>query len=250
LSDKRSRTIRNGVEELFKQEPFQRDVIFHLVDCWTSNLEKTERRITHAHLIMLAAFVVFLALDMKILSKVSFQGTEIERTGFLLCAVPIAIAYFFYRSATLVVFAHDIKTGIGHLYRKICELVYSEGLDFLGEVPSLRNLESYDTFKARPTFRYWHTWTTGAVTNFFALAPVYAIMYCVYRLWSYADVGIVIWIIMVVISSTLVVRGALYGWGGVEDDSYHVRRGAGSTKPETQAVPAPQDDPNVSASER
>ncbi len=42
---------------------------------------------------IIGAFLGFLALDTGILAKLTFQGAELQRTGFILCAIPVGIAF-------------------------------------------------------------------------------------------------------------------------------------------------------------
>lgn len=231
---KRPTNVRSAVEELFGGESVPRDLALHLLTAWTSNLEATERRVDRALLAIVGVFTGFLALDTGILAKVTFQGAELQRTGLVLCMVPVAMAYLYYRYSTQISFAHDLRTAIAVLYRKLHEPVYLGGLDILTHVPSVRNLEAYDSFFAPRRLRAFHERTTDAVTIVLLLGPLAAIVYCVVRLWGYPDVGVAIWAVTVLLSLLFVLRAWLYGLRSEHDDAFSTRRRESPSNPPLQ----------------
>ncbi len=234
MSAKRPTNVRSAVQDLFGHEPVPRDLVLHLLSAWTSNLEATERRVDHALLVIIAVFTGFLALDTGILAKVAFQGAELQRTGLVLSMVPVAVAYLYYRYSTQISFAHDLRTAIAVLYRKLYEPVYFGGLDLLTHVPSVRNLETYDTVFAPRRLRVFYELTTDAVTILLLLGPLAAIVYCEVRLWSYPDVGVAIWTITVLLSLLFVLRAWLYGLRSEHDDAFGTRRRESPSNPPLQ----------------
>jgi hypothetical protein len=172
----------------------------------------------------MAVFTGFLALDTGILAKVSFQGAELQRTGLVLCTAPVAIAYLYYRYSTQMSFAHDLRTGSAVLYRSLDRRVYFGGLDLLTHVPSVRNLEAYDSVFAPRRLRVFHERTTDAVTVLLLLGPLAAIVYCATRLRSYPDVGIATWTVTVLLSVVFVLRAWLYGQRIAHEDAFAIRR--------------------------
>ena len=234
MSAKRPANVCFAVDELFREGSLPRDVVLHLLTRWTSNLEATEHRIDRALLAIVAVFAGFLALDTGVLAKVTFQGAELQRTGVVLCMVPVAIAYLYYRYSTQVSFAHDLRTAIAVLYRKLHEPVYLGGLDLLTHVPSVRNLEAYDSFFAPRNLRVFHERTTDAVTIVFLVGPLAALVYCLVRLWNYADVGVVTWVVALLLSILFVLRAWLYGLRTASDEVFATRRRESPSNPPLQ----------------
>src|SRR5690242_11523938 len=115
---KPTKTIRADVESLFSDEQATpRDVALHLLDSWIANLQATETRIDREIFAMLTIFAAFLALDTGILTKLSFQGADLQRTGLVLSIVPIALSYLYYRYSSQVSFVHDLRTAVAFLYK-------------------------------------------------------------------------------------------------------------------------------------
>jgi hypothetical protein len=224
MSAERPLSINAAVENLFGPERVPGDLALHLLSAWNSNLEATERRVDRAFLAAFALFISFLALDTGLLTKLTFQGAELQRTGLVLCTVPVAIAYCYYRYSTQISFAHDLRTAIAVMYRHLYSPVYLGGLDLLTHVPSVRNLEAYDSFFAPPRLRVFHERTTDAVTILLLLGPLAAIVYCIVRLWSYPDVSITTWAITALMSLVFLVRAWFYGLRTLHDDAFAVRR--------------------------
>ncbi|MFH0828792.1 MAG: hypothetical protein V1907_01270 [Candidatus Kerfeldbacteria bacterium] len=221
---KRPTDIRSAVDQLFDKEPLPPDLARHLLSAWSSNLNATERSVSRGFLAIVATFAGFITLDTKILTKIAFQGAEIGRTGIILCFATGAMSYFYYRCITQLGFAHDLRTAIAVLYRRLHEPVYIGGLDLLTHVPSIRNLEAYDSFYAPKSLRVFHERTTDVVTLALLLGPLVVVVYCTIRLWSYPDVRPVLWTVTVLAALVFVLRAWLYGLRQKGDDVFADRR--------------------------
>lgn len=244
MSAKRPPAIPAAVEELFGKEAVARDLALQLLNSWLANLQSTEVRIRRQFTAIVGVFTAFLALDTGVLAKLAFQGAELHRTGLVLCMVPITMAYLYYRCITQVSFIHDLRTAIAVLYRKLYEPVYHGGLDLLTHVPTVRNLEMYDTFRAPSGMAALHKWTTNAVSLSALLGPVVAMLYCIIRLWDYADVGPVVWIVTIVLSAVFVVRAWLFGAEIDRDEQFALRRRSSPSNQPLQATDG-EDEPSA-----
>ena len=224
-SPKPADTISRAISSLFDEPPVPRDIAMQLLNSWIANLQATETKISRGLLAMVSLFVAFLALDLGILTKLTFQGAEIRRTGILLCVVPIAISYLYYRQMSQVWFTHDLRTAIALLYKRLHEAVYYSGLDLFTHTESIRNLEALDSFRAPSAMRQFYERTTDVVTIFFVAAPLVAVVYCMVRLWNYPDVGMVLWVLTIAISALFFVRGVMFGISHTSpDDEFSLRR--------------------------
>ena len=223
MSSKRPFSVRTAVEDLFGHDPLPRDLALHLLTAWSSSLEVTERRIDRNLLLMAGLFVGFLLLDTGILAKVTFQGAELQRTGLVLSMVPAAMAFLYYRCVTLITFSHDLKTAIAVLYKKIHEPVYLGGLDLLTHTPSVRNLESYGSVFVGRELKALQKRVISIVRNVLSLGPLVAIVYTALRLWKYADVGVAIWAVAVLLSLLFVLRTPFYSFTRDHVDAFGER---------------------------
>lgn len=127
-----------------------------------------------------------------------------------------------------------LRTAIAVLHRKLHEPVYFGGLDLLTHIPSVRNLEAYDSLFAPRRLRALHERTTDAVTILLLLGPLAAIVYCVVRLWSYPDVGVAIWAVTVLLSLVFILRAWLYGLRSEHDNVFAIRRRESTSNPPLQ----------------
>jgi len=224
MSTKPSTTISHAVDDLFADPPVSRDIALQLLGSCIANLEATEARINRALLALFGLFIAFLAFDTGVLAKITFQGAELQRTGIVLCTVPVTMAYLYYRYASQVSFVHDLRTVIALLYKNLHESVFYGGLDMLTHHPSVRMLESYDSFRAPPSMRTFYNTTTEVVTLVLLLGPLAALVYFIVRLWNYPDIGIVLWTITTALSIVFVVRALLFGWGKHDRGEFADRR--------------------------
>jgi hypothetical protein len=209
--------ISSSIEELFG-EYLDREIALQLLNSWVANLQSTETKLNRDMFLIAGLFAAFLALDTGVFAKLAFQGAEIQRTGLVLLIVPMMIAYLYYRYSTQMSFVHDLRTAISLLYKKLHAPIYYTGLDLFVHVPTVRNLEAYDSFRAPLSMTKFHERTTDIVTILLFLAPLLAMIYCFTRLWKYHDIRLVVWIVAVVISLVFVVRAWLFGVGSRGDD--------------------------------
>jgi hypothetical protein len=217
-----AKSLKEAIDELFREPPIARDLALQLLNSWIANLQATEALINRELLALTSVFVSFLALDTGILGKLTFQGAELQRTGLVLAVAPLTMAYLYYRVASQISFVHDIRTAIALLYKHLHEPVYSVALDLFTHIPSVRNLEAYDSLRSPFTKKFYER-TTDAVTIILTLGPLVALVYTLYRLWSYADLGIAPWTIITVVSLLFVIRAALFG-PRFEEDTFSQRR--------------------------
>jgi len=218
-----AKSLEQAIDALFREPPVARDLALQLLNSWITNLRATESVINRQLLALTTVFVAFLALDTGVLRTLTFQGAELERTGLVLSVVPLVLAYLYYRVASQISYVHDLRTAIALLYKHLHEPVYSGGLDLLTHIPSIRNLEAYDSLRAPSAMKSFYERTTDAVTIILTLGPLVALVYALYRLWSYPDVGILLWSIITVVSLLLVIRAALFGLRS-EGDTFSQRR--------------------------
>ena len=216
-------TLPRAIDKLFADPRLPRDLALQLLNSWLANLQATEALINRNLIAIVGLFLAFLALDTGVIAKLTFQGGELHRTGVLLCAVPVTIAYLYYRYNSQVAFAHDLRTAIALLYKNLFEHIYYGALDLLTHIPSLRNLETYDSLRAPPSMLALHRWTTWMVTAFLLLAPPSGLAYTLVRLWHYDDVGVALWVCSTVVSLALVLRAWLFGIQQNDEFSVRVR---------------------------
>jgi hypothetical protein len=221
MSTKPPDTLSAAIDGLFDNPPMPRDIALQLLNSWIANLQATETWINRQLLALFTIFVGFLALDTGVLAKLTFQGVELERTGLVLCVVPLTLAYFYYRFTSQIYFVHDLRTAIALLYKKLHAPVYYGYLDMLTHIASIRNLESYDSLHTPSTMRFFYDRTTDVVTIILLIGPLFALIYCIVRLWSYPDIGIALWIATTMLSIIFVIRALLFGLGELHQNRFH-----------------------------
>jgi hypothetical protein len=209
-------SVAAAIKSVSKEQPFPRDLAFHLLNVWIANLQATEARIDRTLVSIFTIFTGFMALDTGLISKVVFQGVELQRTGRIFCLVPIVIAYLYYRIWAQVEFVHDLRTAIALLYKELCQEIYFAGLDLFAHLPSVRNLEMYDSLRPTKKMSFYER-TTNVVVASILGGPVLALTYCLYRLRVYPDVGFFLWLGTVILCALFLIRGLMYGGYGKPD---------------------------------
>jgi len=237
------RTVGDKVDALFIDTAIPKDIALHLLNVWIDNLETTESQINKSLITTVGIIIAFLTLDTGILTKIEFLGTDLQRTGLVLCIVPVAITFFYYRYVSLMTFAGSLCIAIAVLYKKLHDPIYRSGLDMLTHYPSIRNLESFDAAQPLSRIRFFYRITTEVVQDVLFFGPIIGLAYCLYRLRHYPDIGPILWWIITIFSVLFIIRAWTFGFRDLHDTNYRDRR----RKPSSDKSSLPSDKEPVSS---
>ncbi len=209
----RRKLVTRAIDELFSKPEVPADFVRDYLTQLHSNLIISEKLLSRNYAYMLLIFLAFLFLDTGLISKLTFQGAELKRTGIVLIMLPCIIVFLFYRSQALIEFVHELRTAISLVYYKVKSSFYTHHLDILIHYPSIRNLESFQGFvdEGSPSRKRINSVTTFLVAMIMGIVPMIAIIYPLYRSWHYDDLPKSVWFFVTLISLVICLRAFSFG---------------------------------------
>jgi hypothetical protein len=222
---KRPPTIVEDVESLFSEPQITTDLVAQYTNSLLENLITTEKAIHKDFYRIVLLFLVFLLLDSGLVENVSVGGTQIKNSGYILIMFPFAISFLYYQLNGRVGFAHEMRTCLALIFRKLNPNLYVGGFDLLLHYPSIRNIETHQGKLAEgKTARAVLELSTTVVVFVFILGPVAALAYTLYRTRKHSDLPIVLWIVITVISAIFVIRALTLGGPPRAEDLFSERK--------------------------
>lgn len=231
-STKNPTTIVEDVESLFSEPQITTDLVTQYTNKLLENLTTTEKAIHNDFYRIVVLFLVFLLLDSGLVENVSIGGTQIKSSGYILVLFPFAISFLYYQLNGRVGFAHEIRTCLALIFRKLNPTLYVGGFDLLLHYPSIRNIEAHQGKLVQgKTARAVLELSTTVVVSVFILGPVAALTYTLYRSRKYADLPMILWIGVTLISTLFVFRALSLGGPPRAEDLFSERKRSDAAAP-------------------
>jgi hypothetical protein len=187
------------------------------------NLVTAEKAIDADFARMTLAFLAFLVLDSGLVTEVSLAGAKLTKSGELLLMFPLVITFLNYQAAGRLGMAHEIRTAIALIYKRLCPPIYQHGLDLLTHYPSIRNFETYESKLGDGRgSRLVSMCSTTGIFMLFLLGPPAAAAFCFFRI--YQSLSRSTWAFAVVASAALSLRTLLLANANRDPENLFTRR--------------------------
>lgn len=204
-----------GVRALYAEPKVTREVVLAYLSQLHTNYSASEKSLSRRYWTMLWSFFVFLMLDTGLIQHLSFQGTEISRTEYVMLCAPLLIAVLYLRATMLLEFISELRGVITEIYRNEHAGFYEHALDTLTAYPSTRNMQTIEGVIgfSRITGPVASVASHGAFLIYW-LAPLAGLAYCLFRLWHYPQLPRFAWFGATTLCGGIVGRALLFGQGG------------------------------------
>ncbi len=211
----KDRITVKGVQALYAEPKATQEVVLAYLSQLHTNYSASEKSLSRRYWTMLWSFFVFLMLDTGLIQHLSFQGTEITRTEYVMLCAPLLIAVLYLRATMLLEFISQLRGVITEIYRNEHAGFYDHALDTLTAYPSTRNTQTIEGIIGfnRITRPVASVASLG-VFLFYWLAPIAGLAYCLFRLWHYPELPRFAWFGAMTLCAGIVGRALLFGQGG------------------------------------
>jgi len=208
-------TVVKGVQALYTEPKATQEVVLAFLSQLQTNYSASEKSLSRRYWTMLWSFFVFLMLDTGLVEHLSFQGTEITRTEYVMLCAPLLIAVLYVRATMLLEFITQLRWAITEIYRNENAGFYDYALDALTAYPSTRNSHTIEGIIGfnRITRPVASVASTGVFLSFW-LVPIAGLAYCLFRLWHYPELPRFAWFGAMTLCVMIVGRALLFGQGG------------------------------------
>jgi len=200
-------SLDSEIATLFDGTQASGEVVPQFLNYLHANLVTTEKAIGSDFTRMTLAFLAFLFLDSGLVTEVTLAGAKVTKSGLLLLMFPLLITFLNYQAWGRLGLAHELRTALALLYRRLCPPIYRHGLDLLTHYPSLRNFETYDSkvLDGRSA-RVVSMCSTTGILILLVLGPPTAAGFAFYRTYSDPSIGRLAWGIAVAMAAALSLR--------------------------------------------